>query len=242
MGLAPLSIVVPVYNEAVRLEPNLRRVLAFLDARGLDAEVVCVDDGSTDGSGDILHALARVEPRLRVLSLPRNHGKGAAVRGGVLAARGEAVIFMDADLSTGLEAIDAALAALRDGAQMVLGSRRVPGARIVGAQPRWRDTLGQGFSRLAALLVDRDVPDFTCGFKAFSASAAQTLFSRARLDGWAFDAELVARARRLGLRIAMVPVEWHDEPGSKVRFPGALLGSLVDLVRIARWKRNGHLG
>lgn len=242
MAVPALTIVVPVYNEAARLEPNLGRVLAYVDARAWDTELVCVDDGSTDGSGDVLRRLAAAEPRLRVLALPTNRGKGAAVRGGMLAARGETVLFMDADLSTRLDALDRAVAAVQGGADVVLGSRRVPGARIVDPQPAWRDLLGQAFSWIAARLVDPAVPDFTCGFKAFSAPAARALFSRARVDRWAFDAEVVAIARRLGLRIETVPVEWQDQPGSKVRFPGALIGSLVDVVRIARWKRNGHLG
>ena len=240
MDAPQLTVVVPVYNEAARLEASLRRLLAFVGDQAFHTELVCVDDGSTDGSGAVLRRFASADDRVRVVSLPQNRGKGAAVRRGMLAVRGRIAVFMDADLSTGLDALAPALAAVREGADVVLGSRRVPGARIVGRQARWRDLLGRAFSTLAGLLVDRAVPDFTCGFKAFSAEAAGAVFSRARIDGWAFDAELVAIARALDLRVTTVAVEWHDEPGSKVRFPGALVSSLIDLVRIGRWKRNGR--
>src|SRR5437763_1353121 len=130
-------------------------------------------------------------------------------RAGMLEARGQHALFMDADLSTGLEALPATLAAFRDGADVVLGSRRAPGARIVAPQARPRDLLGRGFSALAALLVDRSVLDFTCGFKAFTAAAARAIFARTRIAGWAFDVEVVAIARELGLRVVSVPVEWH---------------------------------
>ncbi len=228
-----LSVVVPVYNEAGRIETSLHVLLGFLVAHRLDAEVVCVDDGSTDGSGSVLARVAGTEPRVRRVSLGRNHGKGAAVRRGMLEARGDAAVFMDADLSTDLAALPASLRALADGADVVLGSRRVPAARIVTRQPLARDLLGRGFSAMAGLLVDRSVPDFTCGFKAFTAAAGHAIFSRSRIAGWAFDVEIVAIARTLGLRVVSVPVDWHDEPRSKVRVPRAVLSSLVDLVRIA---------
>lgn len=236
-----LTVVVPVYNEAPRLEANLRALLGFLAAQRLDAELVCVDDGSTDGSDEVLARFSARAPGIRVLSLTVNRGKGAAVRQGMLEARGTRVVFMDADLSTGLEALPAALDALGV-ADVVIGSRRAPGAHIVTPQGRLRELLGRGFSFLAGRLIDRSVADFTCGFKAFTADAGRAVFSRARVDGWAFDVELVAIARALGLRIASIPVEWRDDPHTKVRLSGAVLSSFVDLARIGWRHRNGRPG
>src|SRR4029077_1467685 len=124
------------------------------------------------------------------------------------------------------------------GADVVIGSRRGPGAQIVTPQGRLRELLGQGFSFLAARLIDRSIADFTCGFKAFTADAGRAIFSRARIDGWAFDVEVLAIARALGLCIASIPVEWRDDPHSKVRLSGAVLTSFVDLARVGWRHRN----
>ncbi len=235
-----LSVVLPVYDEALVLEANVASIVAWLERAGLDFELVCADDGSTDGSGAILARLAARDPRVRVESSPVNRGKGSAVRRGMLAARGERVVFMDADLSTPLDELPSFLGALDSGFDVVIGSRRAPGSRVTRRQSRSREVLGRAFTQLTRLLLAPGIHDFTCGFKAFTAAAAREIFRRSRQDGWAFDAELVVIAQGLGLKLAQVPVAWHHEEGSKVRVLSAVLASSWELLVIAWNKRRGR--
>ena len=145
---------------------------------------------------------------------------------------------MDADLSTPLDELGPLLEAL-DEADVVLGSRRAPGAQISVRQPRLRESLGRGFTLLTRTLLAPGVSDFTCGLKGFRGAAADAIFAVSRLDGWAFDAELVTIARTQGHRLAEVPVRWHHEEDSKVRLLSAVLVSLRDLVRICLIRSRG---
>jgi dolichyl-phosphate beta-glucosyltransferase len=240
-----LTVVLPVYDEELVLEENLARLFAHLEGARFGAaagagpgafEVVAVDDGSHDRSHAILTAAASRDPRLVVERLPQNRGKGAAVRHGMLRARGRYVVFMDADLSTPLEELRPLLAALEGGADAVLGNRRSPGSRIERRQPWLRETLGKGFTLLTQFLLVPGVHDFTCGFKGFTRAATQRVFTRSTLDRWAFDAEVVVIVAEQGLRLAQVPVRWRHEDDTKVRIAGAVVRSLADLVRV-RWKR-----
>ena len=233
-----LSVVLPVYNEALVLERTFGELLPFLDRlEGVagDFEVVCVDDGSRDGSPAILERAAAADARVRVTTLPANRGKGAAVRAGVLAARGAKVLFMDADLSTPLAETRPFLTALASGYDVAIGNRRAPGSEIRRRQPWLRQTLGKGFTVLARTLLASGVDDFTCGFKAFRAEAAREIFRRSTLDGWAFDAEVLVIARAQGKKLAQLPVTWRHEDDTKVRLGAAVLGSLRDLCVI--WLR-----
>ena len=154
------------------------------------------------------------------------------------AARGARRVFLDADLSTPLDELAPLLAALEQ-ADVALGSRRAPGAEISVRQPRLRETLGRGFTLLTRTLLAPGVSDFTCGLKGFRGPAAQSIFAVSRLDGWAFDAELVTIARTQGHRLAEVPVRWHHEDDSKVRLVSAVLVSLRDLGRICLLRAKG---
>ncbi|MEO6709406.1 MAG: glycosyltransferase, partial [Planctomycetota bacterium] len=170
-----LSVVVPAFDEAAVLERNLGLLREHLASIGLSFEILCVDDGSSDSTPDIL---ARVEAPIRALRLASNRGKGAAVRAGALEARGDRVVFLDADLSTDLRDLRLLLEALDAGADVALGSRRVAGAAIERRQPALREFSGRVFSRLARWTIAPDVLDFTCGFKGFRREAAQAIFSR----------------------------------------------------------------
>lgn len=231
-----LSVVLPVYDEARVLEASFAELVPHLERLGKSFEIVCVDDGSTDESWEILTRLAQADERVRIDRLPENRGKGAAVRKGMLQAEGELALFMDVDLSTPLDEMPGFLGALESGYDVVIGNRRAPGSRITRHQPWIRETLGRGFTVVTRLLLAPGVHDFTCGFKAFRRDAAQQIFERSTLNGWAFDAELVVIAHALGLKLAQVPVVWHDEEGTKVRILGAVLGSLRELLAIG-WKR-----
>ena len=244
-------MVVPVFDEEAVLERSLERLFGYLAGRRTPFELICVDDGSRDRSGQIIARFAeRVDglglERVRVLGFPENRGKGAAVRAGVLASRGARVLFMDADLSTELEATERVLAALGS-SPVVFASRRAAGAVLLRPQGRVRRVLGRGFALLAARAAGARVGDVTCGFKGFTRAAAADLFGRARLNGWAFDAELLAMAAAGGWSVAEVGVAWGEAPGggavparrSKVRVPAAVARSLLDLFWIARARRAG---
>jgi len=241
-----LSVVLPVYDEAQVLERNLGLLLDFLDEHSFghatagrprgDFEVVAVDDGSKDDSRAILERIAAREPRLVVRGFDANRGKGAAVRDGMLAARGDFAVFMDADLSTPLEEFGPLVAALEGGNDAVLGNRRAPGSRIERHQPWLRETLGKVFTLLTQFLLVPGVHDFTCGFKGFTRDAARAVFSRSTVDRWAFDAELVVIIAEQDLRLAQVPVRWKHEDDTKVRMFAAGVNALADLLRV-RLKR-----
>lgn len=239
MHVPALSLVLPVYDEALVLEQSLGQIVAHLESWPGGFEIVAVDDGSRDGSLALLEAWRARDARLSVLALPANQGKGAAVRQGVLQARGSAVLFMDVDLSVPLEEIGRLLDALRTH-DVAIGSRRAPGARITRHQPWPRELLGRCFTALTRALLAPGIHDFTCGFKAFRAQAAQSIFRRVTQRGWAFDAELVVIAQELGLSIAQVPVGWRHEEGSKVRLGSAVLRSLRELLAIRANKAQGR--
>jgi dolichyl-phosphate beta-glucosyltransferase len=227
-----LSVVIPAYNEASRIGEPLRRIDRHLRARGLSGEVVVVDDGSADDTSDVVRRVsADLGTRVVVLRSAQNRGKGHAVRIGMTTARGRAILMTDADLSTPIEELDKLLPSLRDGVQVVIGSRRVAGAVVEVHQPWLREMMGRVFTQLARLLVVR-VSDVTCGFKLFTRAAARDIFSRVTLDDWSFDAEALFLARRLGFGIREVPVVWRDAPGTKVRRGRDAVRAGLGLLRI----------
>jgi len=227
-----VTILIPAFNEAARIERAVRESLFRLESEGARGEVLVVDDGSTDSTARIVEAIAAADPRVRLHRLPGNRGKGAAVRAGVFEARGEIVFVLDADLSTPTSSIGDALPHLRDGADVVTGSRHCAGASVLRRQGLLRRSLGKGFLLLARRIADPASTDITCGFKGFRRAAATAIFHRVTVDGWAFDAETALIARRLGLVRREVPVAWTNDPDSRVRMAGAAFLSLRDLGRI----------
>jgi dolichyl-phosphate beta-glucosyltransferase len=230
-----ISIIIPAYNEEKRLPATLGTVQAYLDATRWDfAEVVVVDDGSRDGTA----ALAR-RMGARLLANPGNRGKGYSVRHGMLEARGEWVLFTDADLSAPIEELEKLAAAVeREGAQAAVGSRAVDRSLIGVHQPPLRESLGRLFNVVIRLLTGLRFRDTQCGFKLFEAAAAREIFRRQRLDGFGFDVEVLFIARRLGYRTVEVPVRWNDVAGTKVSvWRGA--AAFLDPLRV-RW--NGIAG
>jgi dolichyl-phosphate beta-glucosyltransferase len=228
----PLSIVIPVYNEERRLPGTLERIGAFLRPGGYDAEVLVVDDGSRDRTPDRIQELAPGMPWLRVLRYPTNHGKGFAVRAGVLAASRDAVLFTDADLSTPIEEVDQFWGPFDGGADVVIGSRRRQDSRVVRRQPLHRRLIGRAFNVMVSLLGVRGIPDTQCGFKLFRAARTRRIFEDLRTAGFAFDVELLIGARARGLRIAEVPVTWIDSPDSHIRPVVDSSRMLVELLRM----------
>ncbi len=213
MSTPHLSIVIPAFNEAARLPGTLR---ALADRFGGTAtEVVVADDGSTDGTAAVGAAASSPTLPVRVVRLPENRGKGAAVRAGVAATTGAVVLFMDADLATDLAAVDEVLARLEHN-DVVVGSRAVAGARVHDTTPL-RTMMGRTFNGMVRAIARLDVRDSQCGFKAYRGDVARLLFSLSKVDGFAFDPEVLLMARILGYRIVEVPVDWTAVDGSSVR-------------------------
>lgn len=236
-----LTLVIPCYNEAARIDACLSAATAYVAGLPGGGEVVVVDDGSTDGTGARVAAVAATRPDVRVVALPRNGGKGAAVREGVLAARGDVVVFLDADLAVDVAHVDRVLPALRNGVDVAVGCRHVPGAAVAVPQGPVRRALGRGYLGLARALLGIPVADVTCGFKGFKRRVALDLFGAARCTRWGFDAEVLHLAAKAGYEVVEVPVTWRDGAGSRVRLPVDVLRSLRELLAV-RWRssRGGY--
>ena len=229
-----LSVVIPAYNEERRIVSTLQQVLAYLEGQTYTWEVLVADDGSADATPKLVSEMAQSREDGRLIHLPLLHGgKGWAVRHGMLQAQGRYRFMCDADLSMSIDQLERFLSPAVPGYDVAAGSRTAPGARRIG-EPARRKVTAKAFSLLVRALAATGIADTQCGFKCFTAEAASTLFSRQRLDGFAFDVELLFLARKLGLRTIEVPIEWHHSPESKVRLvrDSARMGR--DLLQV-RW-------
>ncbi len=236
----PLSVVIPAYDEEARLPATLARVADYLAGRPtlLPAEVVVVDDGSRDGTAAVAERF--VPPSgiaVRLIRLGRNRGKGAAVRAGLAASRGARVLISDADLATPIEELEALLAS---GAQLAVGSRALDRALIARRQPLPRDLLGRLFNLGIQALRLTALHDTQCGFKLLDGELARSLAPQLRLDGFAFDVELLARAARSGASIVEVPVRWQHVDASRVQPVRHGLQMLRDALRVRVWLLRGR--
>jgi len=207
-----LSIVIPAYNEAARIENALARVLECVERQGWDAEVLVVDDGSKDATPQIVHRWMERYPRLHLIQNNGNRGKGYSVRNGLLQAAGDIVMFTDADLSAPMEEAERLFAAIADGVDVAIGSRWLDKARQTIHQPLYRRFFGRCFNWVTRTVMGLPFRDTQCGFKAFRREAAQVIFRLQRIERWGFDPEILFIARKLGYDIREVPVTWgHDE-------------------------------
>jgi dolichyl-phosphate beta-glucosyltransferase len=229
-----LSIVIPAYNEEKRIGPSLGKILEYLKTKPFAAEVIVVDDGSRDKTSEVAGAALEGRVPFRTIRLEANHGKGSAVKAGVLASSGQVILFTDADLSTPIEELDKFLPRLDEGFDIVIGSRALPGCDIRSRQAAPREALGKLFNRLVRLSVMKGCPDTQCGFKVFRRSAAMDLFSRLQTKGFSFDVELLLLARKAGYRMAEVPVVWCNSRPSRVRIVRGSWQMLRELRRIRR--------
>ena len=223
-----LSVVIPAFNEERRLPGTLATILTCLRARGGTFEVLVVDDGSTDRTVEIAE---QAGPEVKVLKNPGNRGKGYSVRNGMLSARGEWRLMSDADLSTPIRELNRLEAALAGGAQIAIASRAVPGANLEKRQSILRESSGRFFNLIVRWLHLPGIMDTQCGFKLFSAAAAEAAFRDSKLDGFAFDVEALVLAKRAGFTISEVPVTWRNDEQSRVSF-GRGLAAFADLFRL----------
>ena len=234
-----LSVVIPAYNEASRLPGTLREVGDYLAGQPYDSEVLVVDDGSADGTADAVRDCSTACPVQMIQHQDgANHGKGAAVRLGMMQARGAFRLTMDADNSTALHQIIGLWPWFDQGYDIAIGSRRAPGARIEIHQTWIKEWAGQLGNFAIRALVVPGIADTQAGFKMFTGRAAQAIFPRQTVDRWGFDIEILAIARQLGYLIREVPIVWNNTPGSKVRM-GSYFNVLADVWRIRRNVKSG---
>lgn len=235
---AAVSIVIPAFNEAATIGTTLEELSAYIGTTGLQTELIVVDDGSTDSTASVVEEYVRSLPSLRLIRLGTNQGKGAAVRRGVLEARGEVIAFLDADLPYRVDNLGAAIALVTgDATDIAIGARDLPESEKDASYPLLRQFMGRTFSLIVRLFLVRGIADTQCGMKAFSSSAAKTLFSESRLTGFGFDFEILFLANKYGFRVARIPVTMSHRHESKVRLVRDSLRMLMDVYRVRRFNR-----
>lgn len=232
-----LSVVIPAYNEEERLGGSLDRVVDYLGHRFEGFEVLVVDDGSTDGTTEVAGDFP--DPPVRLLRLPQNRGKGAALRKGVLESRGEWVLLCDADLSTPIEDLEV-LQSRQDDAELILGSRATADSTITKHQPIYRELMGKTFNGILRTLALVEERDTQCGFKLIRGEVARELFADLSIERFAFDVELVCLARDRGYRVVEQGVHWEDSPNSRVHPVRDSLSMFGDVLRLRLRRLKGR--
>lgn len=228
------SIVIPAYNERARILATLRSVVDTVRAQHWSAEVIVVNDGSTDETAQIVRDFIQTAPEVHLMENPRNSGKGYSVRSGLLHARGEIVMFTDADLSAPIDEAGRLFDAIAQGADIAIGSRWLATSRQTHRQPLYRQFFGRCFNALTRAIMRLPFADTQCGFKAFTRAAAQTVFQLQTIERWGFDPEILFIARKRGYRIQEVPVSWAHDARSRISYLRDGLQMLKELA-IVRW-------
>jgi dolichyl-phosphate beta-glucosyltransferase len=227
-----LSVIIPAFNEAERLGATLSACSEYLSHQSYPYEIVVVNDGSTDKTGELVETHKRSDSNVLLVTLPTNQGKGAAVKAGMLAGKGEFRLFMDADNSTDISEIEKLLPYLKQGYDIVVGSRQIRGAEIKIKQNPMRAFLGWVFRILVHILIPIDIQDTQNGFKLFSEKAAGAIFPTLKTTSWSFDVEALLKARKMDLKVKEVPIAWVNDRRSKMR-PLQMAHMLIDLIRIS---------
>lgn len=236
-----LSIVIPAYNEDRRIAPTLQKIMDYARGQKWLTELIVVDDGSQDGTADLARSQLAGWPWFKVISLKKNRGKGAAVKEGILEARGELILFTDADLSTPIEELEKFWPLAARQYDLIIGSRALPTSEIRKRQNFLRENMGKFFNRLVRWLILPDFKDTQCGFKLFKKEAAREIFDRIKTTGFAFDVELLLLARQLGYKVAEVPVIWINSPDSRVKLLSSSVKMLFELLHLSLRKNRNKL-
>ncbi len=227
-----LSVIIPAFNEESRLPAYLERVIGYMEKQPFSFEVIVVDDGSRDGTAAVVEKAAAAKPGIRLVRLPHNRGKGCAVRTGMLEASGKLRLFADADGATPIEEVERLRKAIEAGADVAVGSRALRDDALVVKTKLHRKFIGTVFNCIVRSLTVKGINDTQCGFKLFSANAADAIFPRQQIDDFGFDVELLYICRKKGLRLAEVPVNWTDIPGTKVKLVRDSMRMLKDVIKI----------
>jgi dolichyl-phosphate beta-glucosyltransferase len=223
-----VSIIIPAYNEEKRLPGTLSRVKKFLSAAKIRAEIIVVDDGSSDGTA----ALVKKEKSVKLVSNKINSGKGFSIKRGALAAKRDIVLFTDADLSTPIAFLKPFMREHAAGVDVVVASRDIAGSKVKVPQNIFRETAGKIFNLFVRAITGLPIHDTQCGFKSFTRKAAREIFSRQTIPGFGFDAEALFIAKKHGLKIREYPVEWYNSPATKVSFFTDSLRMFAELFKI----------
>jgi glycosyltransferase involved in cell wall biosynthesis len=237
-----LSVVIPAYNEALRISPTLEKVTEFLRAKSYSSELIIVDDGSADSTSELLQDFSANNPSVRVFRNEPNRGKGFSVRRGVLESNGEYVLFTDADLSAPIEEADKLLETLESsGADAAVGSRALDRKLIGVRQPMYREFGGKVFNLFVKIATGLRIQDTQCGMKLFRRKSTRQAFEMQLVEGFGFDPELLFLIKRFGGKIVEVPVRWNDNPATRVRFLRDSTRMFVGLIAL-RWRavRGGY--
>jgi len=230
-----LSIIIPAYNEQDRLPLTLSKIHSYCNSQSYNYEVLVVDDGSTDNTIRVVTDNPLSEAgRLRILKNQRNRGKGYSVKRGVMASKGDYVLFSDADLSTPIGEVEKLFSALNERFDIAIGSRSIKGAQIKEHQPLYREYMGKFFNRLVRIFAFKGIIDTQCGFKLFKGALARDIAAQMQVDGFAFDVEMLYLVRLRGLKIKEVPIVWVNSPQSKVDPLRDSLKMLLDIINIKR--------
>jgi dolichyl-phosphate beta-glucosyltransferase len=232
-----LSLIIPCYNEEKILSHVLNEVISYLHKKKYNWEIVVVDDGSSDKTYDIAKKFEK--RKVRVIDLSKNQGKGAALRSGIINSSGKYIVYLDADLSVSISHLDKILDKLRSNYPVVIGSRRIKGSKILIHQPFIREKMGVFFTAITRLITGVSLNDFTCGFKGFRKNAAHDIFGKSLINRWAYDAEIIFLAKKMGYDIGQIPVSWVNRRDSHVRLLDAIFTTFLDLFRI---RLNDFLG
>ncbi|MCR4328288.1 MAG: glycosyltransferase family 2 protein [Patescibacteria group bacterium] len=236
-----LSVIIPAYNEEKRLPATLVEAHEYLSNAGFSYEIIVVNDGSHDGTAEVVQKMAEKIDGLTLIGNDVNKGKGGVVRQGMLAARGKVRLFADADNSTSISQFRKMVPFFQEGGnggcEVVIGSRAIQGAELVPPQPFYRRVAGKILNGITQILLVPGIWDTQCGFKAFTDTAAQDIFSRASINGWAFDVEVLALARALGYTIKEVPVRWSNNVFSRVPASAGLQFIIENvIIRFRLWR------
>lgn len=232
MAHPQLSIVIPAYNESGRIEYALKRIMSCIVQQGWDAEVLVVDDGSTDATAAIVQRWMTNHPRLHLIQNPGNRGKGYSVRNGLLQAAGDIVMFTDADLSAPMEEAERLITAIHNGADVAIGSRWLDRTRQTIHQPLYRQFFGRCFNWITRTVMGLPFRDTQCGFKAFRRPVAQVIFRLQTIERWGFDPEILFIARKLKYIIREVPVTWGHDERTRISYLKDGMKMLEDMARI----------
>lgn len=226
-----LSIIIPAYNEADRIEASLQKAVDYLGQKDYEYEIIVADDGSTDNTVAIA---SKFGDKVKAYALPKNTGKGAAVRMGMLKANGDIRIFTDADFSTPIYEIEKIIYSLKNNFDIVIGSRALDYGMVKEHQPFYREFMGKMFNKFVQFFVIKGIKDTQCGFKGFTEAAAINIFGKAKIDGFSFDVEALYLANKAGYRIDEVPVEWYNDDRSKVNPITDSISMLIEIMRIKK--------
>lgn len=233
-----LSVIIPAFNEQRRLPPTLLDAVDFLDSFDKEYEVIVVDDGSRDGTSAVVQKFEKIRSQVRLIRLPKNYGKGHAVRTGALNAHGQFILFADADGSTAISEVSRLLTAIEEGSEVVIGSRALRSDETEVKALLLRKILGRVFNKIVNTVLLPGIADTQCGFKLFSRKAANFLFSQQQSDGFSFDIELLFLAKKAGLPVSEIAINWENVPGSKVNLVSDSLRMFLDIFRFA-WIHRG---